>query len=323
MTDESIIVVEFDFTNRSDRVIPVDEAPESRDRGNCCWIDIDVTDGERARTTLERFGVNEMAIDESLLHEQAGRHDVYDDCLHVSVSAPHVSRSGVNFNRIDLIIGERFIFTLHRGHVGVLQKTRNNYQKFFSTFAQSLGFLLFELWDHLIDSYREAFRWLEDEVEAVQGSIFGTMDDSIFNRVSEITHDLLVLRRNIFADREVLEQMALHKSSFVSDTTQPYLKNMVGTLERLGSDLAVERDILTDTLTLYLGIVSHRTNRVINRLTVINAIFLPLTFVVGVYGMNFRYFPELQWRYGYLYFWILVFVVMTGLLGLIKRLRWL
>jgi magnesium transporter len=102
-----------------------------------------------------------------------------------------------------------------------------------------------------------------------------------------------------------------------------YLANMVGTLQRLGDDLTTEREILAELLALYLGIVSHRTNRLVNRLTVISVIFLPLTFLCGVYGMNFDNMPELHWSYGMVYFWAMAIVISAGLVAFMKWRRWL
>jgi magnesium transporter len=173
---------------------------------------------------------------------------------------------------------ERFIIMLYRGRADFREQMRRSYQHFFITLAETLG-LLFELWDRLIDSYRKGLLKLEDEVEQIQSCILGELDDSIFQRVAEVTQNLLTLRKNVLADREVLQELALRRSRFVSPSTQPYLSNMVGTLERLASDLRTEREILAETLNLYLGIVGHRTNRIINRLTILSAIFLLLTFL--------------------------------------------
>lgn len=84
-----------------------------------------------------------------------------------------------------------------------------------------------------------------------------------------------------------------------------------------------EREILAGALNLYLSMVSHRTNRIVNRLTLLSAIFLPLTFLCGVYGMNFRILPEIEWQYGYLFFWVLVAVITGSLLLALKIKRWL
>jgi magnesium transporter len=94
---------------------------------------------------------------------------------------------------------------------------------------------------------------------------------------------------------------------------------MAGTIERVLQDILVARDILSGSLELYMSMVSHRTNRVMNRLTVVSVIFLPLTFLCGVYGMNFEILPEKTWDYGYLYFWLAVLVIAGGLLWILRR----
>ena len=94
---------------------------------------------------------------------------------------------------------------------------------------------------------------------------------------------------------------------------------MVGTVDHLLQDMLVDRDILSESLNLYMSMVSHRTNKVMKKLTAVSVVFLPLTFLVGVYGMNFEVLPELKWQFGYGYFWILVAAVVAGLLRLLRR----
>jgi magnesium transporter len=131
------------------------------------------------------------------------------------------------------------------------------------------------------------------------------------------------MRLNVIADRETLQQLAIHKTGFVSTTTQPYLAKLAGRMDRLGSDVAIEREILTETLTLYLGIVTHRSNQILSRLTVISVIFLPLTFLVGLYGMNFESQPEFNWTYGYAFFWLMAALIVFGSVSFIRAKRWL
>jgi magnesium transporter len=315
--------IEFDFEARKDRCIAVDEARAACDQGRSCWIDLDASDRQTVETILTQLGVNRVAIDEALSQPVDGRHDVYQDCLHVGVACPRFVDGKIQEAFVDLIIAERFLVTLRRGRADFLDNVRRNYQQDFVKFARTLGFMLYEIWDHLLDSYRRGLREIENEVERVQARIFGEVDDRIFNQVAEVMHNLLLFRKNILAAREVLRELAVRRSSFVSESTQPFLDNMAGTLERLGSDLTVEREVLAETLNLHLGIVSHRTNRVVTRLTVLSAIFLPLTFLCGVYGMNFDHLPEVKWRFGYLFFWLLAGAIAAILLGLMKVKRWL
>lgn len=317
------IAIEFDFETRIEANIAFEQVRTSCESGKRCWIDLDLADPARVEKVLRELDVNQIVIDETLANRVGGRYDGYQNCLHASVSAPSLENGLVTFKQVEFILGERYLITVHRGPIDFVEQVKKSYSHFFRTFAKSLGFLLFELWDKHIEGYRKALRQVEDEVEALQASILGDVDDTIFNEVASAMHNLLVLRKNVLADREVLHHLAVHRSAFVPESTQPFLTNLVGTLERLGSDLTVEREILAETLNLYLGIVSHRTNRVVNRLTIISIIFLPLTFLCGVYGMNFEILPEFKWEYGYLYFWVLAISIAGSLLFWMRRMGWL
>ena len=98
---------------------------------------------------------------------------------------------------------------------------------------------------------------------------------------------------------------------------------MAERLERLGEDVSSEREALNEMLHLYMGMVSHRTNKIVNRLTVISTIFLPLAFLCGVYGMNFEFMPELGWKYSYPLFWVVVVSIAVGLLITMKKNKWI
>ena len=119
----------------------------------------------------------------------------------------------------------------------------------------------------------------------------------------------------------VLTDLSSRKSAFVSETTQPFLANMVGTVERVLQDVLVDREILSDSLNSYMSMVAHRTNKVMGKLTVVSVIFLPLTFLCGVYGMNFEVLPELKWEWGYAGFWGLAAAIVAGLLLFMRRIR--
>ena len=141
----------------------------------------------------------------------------------------------------------------------------------------------------------------------------------MFAEASELGADLLHLRKVVLPARTVLGDLSTRKSPFVSEATQPSLANMVGTIERVLQDVLVDRDILSGSLNNYMSMVSHRTNQVMSKLTVVSIIFLPLTFLCGVYGMNFNVIPELSWKWGYAGFWALAGLIVAGLVWAMRR----
>jgi magnesium transporter len=164
---------------------------------------------------------------------------------------------------------------------------------------------------------------LSHAVEDIQKRLLGDVGDEILIDVSELTRSLLDYRNAAVTARETIHELATRRSPYVSPSTQPFLDRQTVALERLAGDAATERTVLSETLALYMGIVSHRTNKVVNRLTVVSMVFLPLNFIAAVYGMNFEVMPELSWRYGYLAFWVVSSVVVATLLWNLRRRRWL
>jgi magnesium transporter len=211
------------------------------------------------------------------------------------------------------------LLTLHKGQPVFLEAVRKSYVTDFVRFAQSPSFLLYELWDHLIENYLSVHKKFEERVEQVQAQLIGDVRDSIFAEASELGSDLLHLRKVVLPARAVLADLSTRKSPFVSEATQPYLANMVGTIERVLQDVLVDRDILSNSLNNYMSLVAHKTNQIMSKLTVVSIIFLPLTFLCGVYGMNFEIIPELHWEHGYPMFWGLAIVLVGGLLWLMRR----
>ncbi|MGV3482783.1 MAG: magnesium transporter CorA family protein [Planctomycetaceae bacterium] len=306
----TVAVIEFDFATHDDRELTVADVAASLAGGRSVWVDIDLSDPTAADAALQALAVNPRVLETLSASPSVGRHDVYDDCFHVSIAIPQFDQGLLRFEHVDLVIADRLLVTLHRGETNFVAEVRKGYPTFFRKFAQSLGFLLFEIWDLLIERFRHALTRIEEEVEDAQKAIFNGASDEIFQRVAALTSCVLDLRKAALAMRDALDMLGTHKSVFVAPTAQPYLLNMVGSLNRLAGDLTVERETLAEVLTLYLGIVSHRTNQLLHRLTVVSIFFMPLTFLCGVYGMNFD-LPEFGWRYGYLFFWSLIVACVT------------
>jgi magnesium transporter len=323
-SDTLVTIVSFDFKAKALKSIGVGELRAEMEAGRFCWVDVDVSADEPARKLLADLALCAPEIvEDALTREPATQIARYDDYIHLVLSGCRLfeSLAGHKFEleRVDAMMGERFLLTLHRGQPVFLEAVRKAYKADFLRFAQSPSFLLYELWDHLIDNYLSVHKAFEERVEAVQRSLTGDVDESIFGVASELGSDLLHLRKIVLPARSVLTDLSTRKSPFVSEATQPFLGNMVGTCERVLQDVLVDRDILSGALNNYMTMVSHQTGKVMNKLTIVSVVFLPLTFLCGIWGMNFSVMPELSWKYGYLLFWGSVVVIGGGLLYAMRR----
>ena len=318
--DPLLFAVELDFRTKAHRRLAEGEIHASIAAGHFVWIDVDLGGAAEARRVLAALAlcVPEI-VDDAFTREPATQIARYEDYLHLVLSGCRLVGHKFDLERVDAVLGEHFLLTLHRGQPVFLEAVRRSYLADFVRFAQSPSFLLYELWDCLIDNYLDVHKRFEERVDQVQSHLIGHVDDDVFAEVSELGADLLHLRKVVLPARTVLTDLSTRKSPFVSEATQPFLANMVGTVERVLQDVLVDRDILAGALNNYMSMVSHQTNKVMNRLTVVSVIFLPLTFLCGVYGMNFKVLPETNWHYGYLFFWALVAAITGGLLWFLRR----
>ncbi|HYQ16377.1 MAG TPA: magnesium transporter CorA family protein [Polyangiaceae bacterium] len=316
-------IVELDFETKLERSLALDEVAPALAAGHFIWLDLEAHDATEARRLLGDLRlVADDIVEDALTAEAATRHARYDDCIHVVVSGCRQRGDHFDLERVDIVLSQQLLLTLHKGPAAFLKAVRQSYKRDFERFAKSPSFLVYELWDCLLENYLAVQKQMEERVELLQNELRGpSVDDALFARISELGADLLHFRKILLPARAVLTDLSTRRTTFISDTTQSLLHNMVGTVEHVLQDLLVDRDILTESLNLYMSLVSHRTNEVMKRLTVVSVVFLPLTFLCGVYGMNFENLPELRWAHGYYLFWLVVAGIVTTLLLLMRRAR--
>ncbi len=287
------------------------------------WIDADVTDPELAAGTLADLGFGDASlaigeIGDACVRTQYRRSEEY---LAFTLAGCRIEKGILIVEPVAALLDQRRLLTLHRGKIGFLDAVCDDVSEDFQRFAKGPSFLVYELWDHLIENFVALQLDLQDSVEQLQAELIGRTDEGAFLRVAEVGADLLAFRKMLIPVRDTLAELAARKSPFISEETRPFLAHMTSSVDRVISDVLVDRDLLSESLNLHMSMVSHRTNQIMNRLTVVSVIFLPLTFLCGVYGMNFRVMPELQWHYGYGIFWVLAALLTAILVAIMRRNR--
>nr|NIP29645.1 hypothetical protein [Candidatus Dadabacteria bacterium]NIQ13733.1 hypothetical protein [Candidatus Dadabacteria bacterium] len=293
-----IKTISFDFETKKEKNVETCDITKEFDENRYCWIIAEPEDIDEIKSILKGQELSDKAIEDfSSLTEREGRYLAYPKCLLFTLTEAVLEDSRIVTKQVDIALTSNCLIMLHHGPIKLLDEMLINYHEDFVMFSQSPSFLLYEICDHLIEVYRNTLRKISADVEDVQISLFGQVDDKIFKHVSDITSDLLHFRRTVVAARDVVHELATRRSPFISEQTQHYLDRMATLLDSFADDVASEREALNEMLHLYMGMVSHKTNRVVNRLTAISTIFLPLAFLCGVYGMNFEFMPELGWKF--------------------------
>jgi len=316
-------IVAFDFATKQERTLGDGEWLSRPETGIFYWITAGPDEQAKLQELLGKIGAS-PAVSGLVQGPQAEAHyELYDDAIHFTLTEVRIDGKALKSDVLAFLLGENFMAALAPGSSPVMDMIQRTYREDFRKFARSSGFLLYELGSHLLESYRRIFQHYTTEAERIQLRLFGKITDAIFAEVSDLTGDILTFRRMVLSARDLFNELAMRKSAFVSETTQPALDILSDRMERLGGDIASVRSVLNETLNLYMGMVSHRTNRIVTRLTILSMIFLPLSFLAGVYGMNFQFLPELGWRYAYFVFWLVVVLFVTIFVTIVKKKKWI
>lgn len=316
-------IVAFDFATKQERTLGEGEWPARPQAGIFYWITATPAETAALQNRLDKIGASSGTASLLQKPQVEAHYELYEDAIHFTLTEVRIDGQTLKSDVLACLLGENFLATLAPPASPVMDKIQRIYREDFRKFARSSGFLLYELGSHLLESYRRIFQHYTGEAERVQLRLFGKVTDDIFAEVSDLTSDILTFRRTVLSARDLFNELAMRKSAFVSETTQPSLDILSDRMERLGSDIAGVRSVLNETLNLYMGMVSHRTNRIVNRLTIFSMIFLPLSFLAGVYGMNFQFLPELGWRYAYLVFWLVVVTFVVAFITFVRKKQWL
>ena len=177
--------------------------------------------------------------------------------------------------------------------------------------------------DAIVDGYFSVLEGLGERIVDVEEELTLSPDQKALNEIITMKKEIIYLRKSVWPLREAISFLERGDSALLHDSTRLYFRDVYDHTVQVIDTVETYRDLLSGMLDLYLSSISNRTNEVMKFLTVVGTIFLPLTFLVGVYGMNFKDIPELQWQHGYLYCWIVMIAISLCMVALFKKRRWL
>ena len=317
----------LDFRDKSHSDLRLDQVPAHLAEGRFVWIDIDSAQGSPSAVmdvlptdivhssglaTIRFASETSRATVSSLHRTDRLLQIILVGCRPADVDSPEI---------LEVLVGEGFLITMHRESNGVLAGVRSGYIHDFEHYASTPSFLIYEICNKQVELLLATHATLDEEVEQTRLALRHSTDEHALESLGRVNDRLLTLRKRVLPTRRVFEELATRKTKLVSEATLGFIGGMIETLERLLADIAADREILETALQHSLTVMSHRTNQTMNRLAVVSTIFLPLTFLCGVYGMNFEIMPEVEWEHGYVYFWILSAVITATLVTVLRRAR--
>jgi magnesium transporter len=302
----------------------VEEALAAADRPGITWINVEGLGEPAAVTRLaERFSLHPLSVEDALSVPQRPKVERYDHYYFVVMRTARLA-PWLEEEQVSLFFGEGFVITIQERIGGdVFDPVRDAIRKDRGR-IRSLGtdFLAYSLLDAVCDGYFPVIEDIGERVDAVEDLAIARPTPRVLVQIHELRQDLLRLRRAVWPMRDVLATLQREASELISEETKVFLRDAYDHAIQSLELTENYRETVAAVMEIYLSAQNQRLNEVMKVLTVIATLFIPLTFVASIYGMNFEFMPELHWRYGYIFALGLMAVVGATMLLYFKKRGW-
>lgn len=298
-----------------------------KDDKSVIWIDMESPTEADEHVLLDVFHFHPLTVEDCRETRNYPKVEEFPDYLYFIVHGVRADTSPDHFNTIELdgFLGKNYVITYHHD----MFRSINNVKKLLSTSPvtckRGSAFLLHQILDQIVDFYAPVLDDFDERIDNLEDDIFtlGRPNKLILEEIMDLKRGVLRLRRISARQMEVVLRMSRGEFPLINQQTLPFYRDVYDHIMRV-TDLAESyRDLISGALEAYLSVVSNRMNEIMKVLTIFSAIMLPLTFIAGVYGMNFEHMPELATRYGYFVVWAVMIIVATGMLFFFWRRGWI
>jgi len=303
-----------------------EECASLKGKTQMCWINID---GIHEVETIEKMGqffnLHPLLLEDIMNTDQRPKMEAYDDYLFIVLKMFFYDKKEESAitEQISIVLGTDYVISFQERESNifapVLERLKNGKWR-----IRKMGpdYLVYSLIDVIIDNYFLILEELGERVDNLEVQLVTSPQTETLKSIQTLKREMIFLRRSVWPLREVISSMERGESPLIQSSTYVYLRDIYDHTIQAIDTIETYRDMLSGMLDIYLSSVSNKLNEVMRVLTVIATIFIPLTFIVGVYGMNFELMPELKWRWGYPSVVGLMLVISLLMLYYFKRKKW-
>jgi magnesium transporter len=290
------------------------------------WINIEgISQLSLMQQIGDCFGIHPLVLEDIVNTEQRPKTEEYEKYLFVVLRGLTPTTEGIAGEQFSLLIGENWVVSFQEGlgddqFKSVRERLKNEQGGLRSNGADYLGYTLLDL---IIDNYFPVLENLADRIEDLEDRLMNSPTPETLADIYHLKRELLLFHKAIWPLREVINSLIRHESPLVQKSTFLYLRDLYDHTIQVIETVETLRDMLSGMLDIYLSSASNRMNAIMKVLTIIATIFMPLTFIAGLYGMNFKYMPELEWHLGYPVVLALMAGVTIGMLIFFRKKKWI
>ncbi len=331
--DELVIrLIDYTSTEFIDRELTsADECHAYLDKESVTWIHLQgQPHADILKNFGDMFGLHPLAMEDILNKGQRPKVEEYDEQLFAIMAMPRKVNGSTSIEQVSVFLGKNYIISFYAGGNDPFEPLRNRLRKQNGRIRdQKSDYLLYCIIDLVIDQGYPVLESFGEAIEAIEDKLLTTFTkQSTLAEIHLIRRELLLLRRNLWPQREILNSLLRDENKLITEGTMVYLRDCYDHTIQIMDLIENYREMATSMTDVYLSSVSNRLNDVMRILTMIATIFIPLTFIVGLYGMNFSHpdspwsMPELHWYYGYPMVWGVMLAIVVGMIIYFRRKDW-
>jgi len=290
------------------------------------WVDLCGRDPAHDTLLTDVFKLHPLVLDDMFLDAPQPKVEDFGDYLYLVVHGLDRNAEqpdNIETIELDLVIGPRFILTHHPTTLRSTDTVETEIKRSAKLFAKGPSFVAHAILDHLSDHYKPLMERFDDEIELLEGRVLKDASASVVGEIFEVKRSLAKIRRVASHQREVVQRLARGEFDLIEESALPFCRVFAEHFVR-GTDLADSyRDIVGSILDMYMSVQGQKLNEIMKVLTLMSTIMLPMTFVAGIYGMNFEFMPELRMKYGYYGAIAAMITIAVGLLLWFRKRKWI
>ncbi|MEW6585721.1 MAG: magnesium/cobalt transporter CorA [Nitrospirota bacterium] len=324
-----ITVIEYteaDF--REKELASMEEYAPAPEPSAVTWINIDAV---QDLALIEKVGclfhLHPLTLEDIVNTEQYPKIEDYGGYLYIVLKMlTHSDETDlIEVEQVSLCLGSQFLISFQEGKEGDVFTPIKDRIRSGKGRIRKMGadYLAYSLIDAIVDHYFSILEKIEERIEDLEEKVMNEPERKVLAEIHRLKRQMIGLRKSIWPLREVLSSMTRRDSPLISEALHMYLRDVYDHTIRIIESIEAYRDILSGILDIYLSNISNRLNAVMKVLTIIATIFMPLTFIAGIYGMNFDYMPELNWRWGYPLILFIMASIGISMLAFFKLRKWL
>ncbi len=327
---ESVKITFIDYDEQSfqeKQVTSIEECLKLKDTPTVSWINIDgLHDIELLEKLGRGFELHPLVLEDILSTSQLPKFEDYDKHLFIVLKMLSINEANpsVEAEQVSVILGPNYVISFQERIGDVFEPIRERIRKAKGR-IRKMGpdYLAYALLDAIVDNYFVILEKFGEKIESMEEEVIGEPTEQTVQQIHSLKREMILLRKSIWPLREVIGGLQKSESSLVKETTDIYLRDVYDHTIQIIDTIESYRDMVSGLLDIYLSSLSNKMNAVMKVLTIIATLFIPLTFVAGIYGMNFEYMPELKVRWAYGAVWLFMIAVAVVMLCYFKKKKWL